>query len=511
MADKKQIGINWGENSFCIVEVEKGKLLKSSSVPFSTPINAYQSQDVPEGLRYSSLIQKSLQDLNITSKKVNLSLPAKDIIFRSFIIPAMEPEEVKNVVEFEAIKYIPIKLEELSYTYQAIPINENNQKNIRIIFVAIRKDTLTRYVGVLEHTGLTVEWAEPSPMSFVRVLELKGHLPRNHGCAIVQIESQGGKIIFVDHNVVQFVREFQLPAMDVNNPAGLEDFTSRLFNEIRVSLNFYSRQNPQGKITKIIALSVQDLPNLTVSLSESLNIPASLLTVSQILKTTSAQDIGFLCAFGVGLRDKRSVFNNFNLSPKAATSLTTTGFNLKETRYRTAILVVILAIGFISLTSFLSRNINVKYKERLTQLETQQGPFQTSTTEDIKNLEKDATTKLTAYKDIQTKSKMAFYLQRLPEILPIGTWLKGWDMSYNERQFNTDEGISRTISRISISIDGYAYLENTNEQFRLVNTLLTKLKSTKDIAKAFKNIDLVAVRQETIGDYAVTYFKIDFK
>src|SRR3989338_1934706 len=268
MADKKQLGIYWGESSFCFAEVEKGKLLKSSSIPFSTQINTYQTQDIPESLRFTTLIQKALQDLNVTSKKINLSLPAKDIIFRSFVIPWMEPEEVKNVVDFEAIKYIPIKLEDLVYTYHPITLNENNQKNVRIIFVATRKDILSKYIGILEHTGLTVEWAEPSPMSLIRVLEQKGHLPKKHGSAIVQIEEQGGKIIFVDQDVVQFVREFQLPAADHANPSEFETFTSRLFNEIRVSLNFYSRQNPQGKITRIIVLSTHDLSPLTKSLAE---------------------------------------------------------------------------------------------------------------------------------------------------------------------------------------------------------------------------------------------------
>jgi Tfp pilus assembly PilM family ATPase len=511
MAEKKRLGINWGENSFSFAEVEKGKLLKSASVPFSTPLNT-QSQDVPEGLRFTSLIQKAFQDLNVTSKKVSLCLPAKDIIFRSFIIPWMEPEEVKNVVDFEAIKYIPIKLEELSYTYQAITIHENNQKNIRVIFVAIRKDTLTKYMGILEHTGLIVEWAEPSPMSLVRVLEQKGHLSRGHGTAVVQIDTHGGKIIFVDHDVVQFVREFQLPTWDANNPAGVEDFTSRLFNEIRVSLNFYSRQNPQGKITKIIALSLQDIPKLTTNLSESLSIPASLVTASSILKSSSANEIGLLNAFGIGLRDRKSAFNNFNLAPKTVQpGLGGTSFNFEEPKYQVALGIVAFAIILVGAVFFLTKNVNTKYKAKVQELSAQQGPFETSTAEDVKKLQQDLTAKLWSYKDVQTKSKMSFYLNRIPQLLPAGTWLKTIDMGYNDKQITQSDGSTRALSKIFISIEGYAYVENTNEQFRLVNSLVTTLKGTKDIAGGFGSIELVAVRQDSLNNYPVTYFKVDFK
>ena len=69
-----------------------------------------KDQDIPEGLKLTALIQKALQEHKITTKNINLALPAKDLIFRSFTIPWMQAHEVNNVVEFEAIKYIPIKL-----------------------------------------------------------------------------------------------------------------------------------------------------------------------------------------------------------------------------------------------------------------------------------------------------------------------------------------------------------------------------------------------------------------
>ena len=107
------------------------------------------------------------------------------------------------------------------------------------------------------------------------------------------------------------------------------------------------------------------------------------------------------------------------------------------------------------------------------------------------------------YKDIQVKSNMAFYLVKIPQVLPEGTWLKSWDFVYNEERVNIEESI-RTIARLSMIIEGYAYVENTNEQFRLVNNLLGKLKNTKDIAGSFSKIDLITVRQETLDNYPVT-------
>jgi hypothetical protein len=260
MFENKQLGLYWGHDSFCFVETGGGNVLHSVSIPFDTPLGPDQPRDLPEGIRYAALIQKAIHEHEILSKKVNLSVPAKDLIFRSFVIPWMDPQDIKNVVDFEVTKYIPIKLDDLTFTYHPVNITANNQKNIRILFVAIRKDILGRYTGILEHTGLQVQNIEPAPVSLIRVLQRQGHIVPKQCQAIVEAGQEGGKIVILDREVVQFVREFQLsedlPDTSIN---------TKLLNDLRVSLNFYIRQNPEGKVRKIITLSSFDLRELSQS------------------------------------------------------------------------------------------------------------------------------------------------------------------------------------------------------------------------------------------------------
>jgi len=185
MAQNKQFGIYWGQSSFCLAESGKKQLLNASFIPFDTPLDTDESQDAPEGLKYSTLIQKAMGQKGITSKRVNLSLPSQDLIFRSFTIPWMQPDEIKSVVDFEATKYIPVSLEDLSYSYHPVTYVDNGEKNIRVLFVAIRKDILERYTGILSHTGLQVDHIEPSSVSINRVLQKLGHASSQKSYAII--------------------------------------------------------------------------------------------------------------------------------------------------------------------------------------------------------------------------------------------------------------------------------------------------------------------------------------
>src|SRR5882672_1488986 len=242
MAVNKQLGVFFGHNSLSLVETDN----QDPGKYFSAPHNLFDNVDptqgkiVPDDIKITAIIQKSLRDLKITSSDASLSLPTKDIIFRSFVIPWMMANEIDGVVEFEARKYIPFKLEELTYSYHPVTIAEKNVKRIRILFAAIRNDILEKYCGILEQSGLKISYVEPGVVSLIRVLVFKKLIPLDQRIAIVQTNDKEGKIIIVDHGLPHFVRDFQLQPAAASKPENdPELLKARLFNEVRISLDYY--------------------------------------------------------------------------------------------------------------------------------------------------------------------------------------------------------------------------------------------------------------------------------
>ncbi len=505
LLDKKQLGIYWGQNTFCFVEAKGNDIGTVAIVPLNANLDVDSSQPIPEELKFTAVIQKTIREQKITAAKVNLSLPDKEIIFRSFVIPWMQPNEVKNVVDFEATKYIPIKLEDLSYTYHPVLITEKNQKNFRILFVAARKENLEKYTNAIAQTGLQIDHVEPASVSLCRFLLKQGHISHNQSTGILVLDSNG-KIVIVDQDVVQFVREFQLP----EEGAGSVEFNIKLLNDIRVSFNYYTRQNPGGKIAKIIILSVVDLGEFTQEISKELGIPAKQVVTTKILKSQNITDMGLLNACGIAVRDKKFSTKNFDLSVKSIKIQRGEGPAEQEgADYKILGMVAAACAGIFFLAITLTKGMVTGYQRRLVDLKTQLGHYESSDAAKIDEMRVAAENQLNSYKDIRFKSDLCFYLAKIPNLLLNGTWLRNFEISYYDAA--SKDNPQRTVSRLSIILEGFVYRENINEQFRVVNNLVSSLKNTTEFASTFDSVDLVVVRQESLNNVSVTYFKIACK
>lgn len=508
-SEKSQLGLFWGKDSFYLAETAKGLPDKIIHIRFDAPVPGDQGQKIPETLRLTALLQQAIREKKIISKKVNISLSAKDVIYRSFVIPFMQPNEVKNVVDFEATKYIPIKLDELAYTYHAIPFTDGEQKSLRILFVAARKSILERYCGILQQSGLETEFIEPASVSLLRLLQKQGHVPRQQATAVIEVENDGGgRITVIDKDIIQFVREFQSPVEGI----GIPSENAKFFNDIRVSFNFYQRQNAQAKLDRLIILANSDFTALANGLGQEFKAPAAALTIQKIIKDQQA-DMAALNASGASIREKVVSSKNFDLSMKS----TRTGKNVGEPggvfadwNFKALGFSLGLSVALIYGTSFLTKTLITGAKNTAAKLEKQLGIYASSDPANLTELQTGIVTKLNQYKDVRIKSDITYYLKKIPNMLTKGAWLSSFSIEYYDTMENTDTG-PRKVSKVALGLDGYVYLPNTNEQIRQVNAFAAKLKSDESLAKLFNEIVLANVKQEMSNNYPTTYFRITCK
>lgn len=556
MAPKKQLGISLGKRSISLVETE-AQLPKTF---IKIPHNLFNNQTVTAGKdssdedRLINDIKNFLQDNKIIAKIANLSLPSDDIIFRSFIIPPMTSHEIPGVVDFEARKYIPFRLEDLAYTYYPVKIPGDDSNRIRVLFVAIRKDIIERYVLLFARAGLQILYSEPSPMSLVRVLMIKNQIQENARIAIIQMEETGGKIIIINKRIPRFVRNFQLLVSQSQESGTDANFLSaRLFNEIRISFDYYDRQHPQEGINKIIALSKIPSDDLSKSLSKEFDIPSISLKNNTIFGVDQPIDIQLVSAFGIGLKSIVAHDVNFDLlgthlqiKPEAC-----------PINYRALAKIGVGCLLCIGLTFFFSNKTLSGYKQKSITLTKQQGVFEILSTIDIEKKTKEVNDKFIAYKNARVQTNVSSFLVRVPQLMPDGIWLKEFAIQYSEIQSqdenkpNAPSASSRPVgppgpgpggpqgppggsfegpgpvgqsglfgqkgestepnTKISIQLEGYAYAEETNQQIRMINRFLTRLKNDKDFFHLFESIDLETIQTVTLQQHTSTQFKIIFK
>jgi len=504
MSPNSQLGLHWGTEAFYFVEEEKGQIKQALQTPFDAPLGSEDQDEIPQGLKFTHLIQKTFKENGITTKKVGLSIPGKDLIFRSFVIPWMQSEEILDAVSFEITKYIPIPLENLSYTFHPAPFSDGNQKSIRILFVAIRKDILSNYTDILEHSGLKIAHIEPAPVCLARVLKKQKAINPKQSVAVVQLTANKGEITIIADDVVQFVREFSLSLSQQE----VSSVTSGLLNDIRVSFNYFNRQNPQERIQQIIVLSSFDLNELNAKLEEEFELPVKTLRINDLAPKSSLDHPEMLPAFGIALREPAFSTKNFDLSPKDAAAISRlSSIDPDGKRYKIMAAVVLLSILSIYLTQTLTKRIITDKNTQLAELTAQQGKFEGVKTSKVEEMSTKLNNELVDYQDVTSESDLTYFLETLPALLPEGMWVRSLKVNYYNKQ-TKDKKHQRNIPKVMMNIDGYAYTEDTNEQFRLVNTFVATLKENEKINRIFESIDLESVRSDTFEEYPVTFFNV---
>ena len=529
MADEKKLGVYWGSNALFFSETQEASPTKIFQIPFGEAV-IETLKDGPAsigGMELGSEIQRVLREQGLLDSSVNLSLPAKDIIFRSFVIPWMEEHEIKSVVEFEASKYIPFSLEKLSFSFHPISFIENGTKRLRIIFVAIKSDTLTSYIKILEGASLNIALIEPAPSSLIRALslKLKSVIPKDKTIAFIEKEDVG-RITIVDEDIPQFVREFHLSTISTNDQSeeNIEETTKKLIGEVRISLDYFNRQNEQLQVENAILLSASNLEELSKTLEK--NLPISIIPIDDqsILGDPTKKELGYLNAYGASIISVAGSPIHFNLSRQSSEPKSKLKVKVprKPVNYKsiikTALVCVPLIIGSVVVSGFSKQN----FEKDISDLNEELGLFQDAEIEMIEKQEKTLRDKLTYFKNVRMESNATSFLFLIPDMLPEGTWIKTLDITYDDSstfELPGDESkptLRRTTNtrnknetaNLIVTIEGYAYSENRNQQFRLVNRLLRNLKDNKDFSGFFSDIDVETTKSQKLDDYSVTAFKI---
>ena len=301
----------------------------------------------PETTRLVEAIQKALSAAGVTAKKLAVSIPSRDVLFRFFTIPNLPKGEWDTAVQFEARKYIPFKTESLVWDYQTVnPGGEGNR--LEVVFAAIQRDTFLEIQQALTAAGIQPTTLEPRSLSLARLTQSAKSLSANEFVCVVDVEPETAHLAIVKNRMPYLTRDInllsmvtELPVVDSSGgapplPAEFGTATAqdaagpmpsqpaseattdaraeRLLSELSVSMDFFMREHPSTTISKVVLCGDEHtLGPWCAWLTERLRCPVELGLSLLTQRVQGSVPLAFASAVGLvqSLKDPASAMLNF--------------------------------------------------------------------------------------------------------------------------------------------------------------------------------------------------------
>ncbi len=257
----------------------------------------------------TAAIRAALAQANIAASRVAVSVPSQDVLLRSFVMPLLPKAEWFTAIQFEARKYIPFKTQELVWTSHVEELRATKQ--MRVAFVGIRNETLARIRSALAAAGLKASVIEAQAVSVARVaaqIRARTKTPaatsdtQFTGIVDVDVDGNLAHLIIAKQGVPYFSRDVSLKRERDQAPSGanMDPRVEVLLSELRLSFDFFTRENPQASIQDLIVFGDQvTIGSWVPWLAEHLSCPVSIGTLPITHGNNQQANLHFACGVGV--------------------------------------------------------------------------------------------------------------------------------------------------------------------------------------------------------------------
>jgi Tfp pilus assembly PilM family ATPase len=500
MASSKRIGFYWGENKITLVGFEKNAPLrvatssldlKNTSSPFGSNLN--------EEFQTMTVFQELLEQNQFSAGPFYVSLPMKEIILRSFTIPSVKPDEMQGAIKFEAKKYLPIDIQDLSFVFHTIPFTENKVRRLQVIFFAVRKETLLRYDRIFKKINAGISYCEPCVVSLAKVLLFKKEITANDHLAFFSMDKNSGRICFIKSGVPQFVRDFSI-SIPEEAAASSQALNLKIVNEVANSFDFYARQFNVEHIEQLLvsseAVSEELLGALEAELKLKLRKVSPIVTMGE---RGQNNDTDVIYAMGACVDPSIDAVSGFNFLGDS-TSKYRLQFDLTKilTTYRDSVLIfLVCAAVLFGAQTFFQGKLKL-IQQQYDQISSKEGPYYSNVpVETIQADLQQSTDSLQAYKNVRAKSDIALVVLKVASHLPKGAMLDKLSVQYPQEN----------SAYVVIEMNGHV-VGDPDKQIASVNQIYFDLKNDKVLLQFVKSVRLLSMVSQNIGDKKSTVFQI---
>lgn len=353
---KPVLGIDIGTNSIKLTEIAKEdgglRLLHIGTV--TIPEGCIQEGMISNKEVFEQLLLQLISTSDAIANDVILSICSKNIIIRQLRLPSMPEKELRQAVEWETEKYIPLQKDSLHIDFINFgEIQSAQNKQLNILVAASPKDMLYTYHEIFTKMGFNLLAIEVLPIAlwYGVAMDFKSD-NKEEVCFILELGAQSTTVVIYRNQKLMFTRSIPIGGNEIDKSIAmilaipedeakhlkekhgivdpLEDVTGfpddpaeklqfaikgtlkDLLQEVQRSINFYQIQDRNAQIAKIMVVGgLANLKNISQFISKELNLPSEIIapdiyglegSADKSLKKVTLNP-SFITAFGLARRE----------------------------------------------------------------------------------------------------------------------------------------------------------------------------------------------------------------
>jgi type IV pilus assembly protein PilM len=168
---QQSIGIEFREHTLRLVHLGKTitgiKLLNYLHTPL--PAGDVSIPGYREAV--AALLKEFIQQHKLKFDEVVIGLPPHEIALRQLELPAVEPEELSQMLEYEIERHLPFASHEVYFDFL---VTDKKEQTRTLLLLAARRDRVDQYLELLADTGLKCVAVDITPLAILNLLEING-------------------------------------------------------------------------------------------------------------------------------------------------------------------------------------------------------------------------------------------------------------------------------------------------------------------------------------------------
>lgn len=167
------VGLDIGTSSIKIIELEAGnpiRIQRFGRIPL--PDGSLVGGVIKNGTVVTDTIREAFDALQIKTKRVQVAIAGQAVVVRNMKLPLMEDNEIANAIRWEAERYIPFPVDEVTMDFNVIE-RDLQEREMEVMLVCAHNDIIQSHMEALQKAGLQPVAVDIQPFALMRALGME--------------------------------------------------------------------------------------------------------------------------------------------------------------------------------------------------------------------------------------------------------------------------------------------------------------------------------------------------